>query len=95
MKAVDKDDARLDFEVARAIRIERLYERAQKALDLASIFASESYRAGRHPAQDHRVIAAVRQVNEYRRAIARLRVMRFSDVDTVLIVAMSEEIAAA
>lgn len=88
-----ESEARLDFEVARAARIERLYEGARKALGFASIFACESYRAGRRPAHDHRVIAAVRQIREYRRAIARLRAMRFTDVDTIVMVALQEDAA--
>ena len=88
------DEDRLDFEVARADRIAKLYTGAWKAIGFASLFACESYRAGRRPGEDHRVIACVRQVGEYRRAIARLRVMRFTEVDTILMVALQEEHAA-
>lgn len=88
-----ENDPRTDFEIRRGERIARLHAAAKRALWLARRFASESVRPFRDPAKDHRVIGCVRQVGEYRRAIARLRRMHFNDgADLVLVATMSEEL---
>jgi hypothetical protein len=87
-----EEDARIAFALRKDERLSRLYEAADKALDLTRTFVREDRAAGVAPWEDHRVTSALRQFGEYLRAIKRLDAMPFVAGDDVLLVTMAEEL---
>jgi len=90
-----EEDDRLAFEVKRFEKIARFLAAANAATDLALRYSAEDRRAGYDARQDHRIIAAVRQTNDYLRAASRLREMAFNGGDVVLVATMHEELRSA
>lgn len=80
----------LEFQIKRQERIEGCYEAAHKAIKLAKKFAAESLTSGFDHRDDRRVLGCIQQIRAYRQQIARLRAMKWCDVDTVLVVALPD-----
>lgn len=81
-------DARAVFEEDRARRVARLCDFAAKAMSLAAQYTDE-----RASVDDARVCGCLRQARDYLAQIDRLRAMTWRDADTIVLVALSADLA--